>query len=231
VFFLRVLGIDEAGRGAVIGPLVICGLLIDEKDEIKLKKIHVKDSKQLTPKKREELAPKIEEIGVHIVVIRVPSAKIDANRKRGINLNQIEAIKMAEIINLLEPDKAIVDAPSYNTNKFRDYLFSKIENKKLKLISENFADQKYPVVSAASIIAKVNRDEAIDELKKKVGEDFGVGYPHDPRTIEFIKKLVEKKHGILPDYVRHTWDTVERIKNEHSQLRILNFFKKIIKKK
>jgi len=210
--------------------LVLCGLLIDEKDEIKLKKIKVKDSKQLTPKKREELVPKIEEIGIHIVIIRVPSEKIDANRKRGINLNQIEAIKMAEIINLLEPDKAIVDAPSYNTNKFRDYLFSKIENKKVELISENFADQKYPVVSAASIIAKVNRDEAIEELKKKIGKDFGVGYSHDPRTIEFLNELAKKDHGMLPGYVRHTWDTVERIKNEYSQLRILSFFKKMIKK-
>ena len=191
----------------------------------------MKDSKQLTSRKREELVPKIEEIGIHIVIIRVPSAKIDANRKRGINLNQIEAIKMAEIINLLEPDKAIVDAPSYNTNKFRDYLFSKIENKKIKLISENFADQNYPVVSAASIIAKVNRDEAIEELKEKVGVDFGVGYSHDLRTIEFIKKLAEKNHGKLPDYIRHTWDTVETIKNEYNQLRILNFFKKIINKK
>jgi ribonuclease HII len=137
---------------------------------------------------------------------------------------------MAEIINLLEPDKAIVDAPSYNTNKFRDYLFSKIENKNIELVSENFADQNYPVVSAASILAKVNRDEAIEELKQKVGEDFGVGYPHDPRTIGFIKKLVEKNHGMLPDYIRHTWDTVETIKNDYSQLRILNFFRKMMGK-
>ena len=227
---IRVLGIDEAGRGAVVGPLVVCGFLIDEKDEEKLKKIGVKDSKLLTPKKREKLASEIEEIGIHIVIIRVPSAKIDANRKRGINLNQIEAIKMAEIINLLEPDKVIVDAPSYNTNKFRDYLFSKMENKKIELISENFADQNYPVVSAASIIAKVNRDEAIEELKKKVGEDFGVGYCHDPRTIQFLNKLAENNHGRLPSFVRHTWDTVERIKNEYNQLRILSFFKKLMKK-
>ena len=226
---IRILGIDESGRGAVLGPLVVCGFLIDEKDEKKLKKIGVKDSKKLTPKKREELASKIEEVGIHIVIIRVPSAKIDANRKRGINLNQIEAIKMAEIINLLEPDKVIVDAPSYNTNKFRDYLFSKMENKKIKLISENFADQNYPVVSAASIMAKVNRDEAIEELKKKVGENFGVGYSHDPLTIEFLNKLAEKNHGKLPTYVRHTWDTVERIKNEYNQLRILSFFKKLMK--
>ncbi len=227
---IRVLGIDEAGRGAVVGPLVICGFLIDEKDEKELKKIGVKDSKKLTPKRREKLVSKIEDIGIHIVIIRVPSSKIDANRRRGINLNQIEAIKMAEIVNMLEPDKVIVDAPSHNTNKFRDYLFSKIEKKKVELVSENFADQNYPVVSAASILAKVNRDEAIEELKGRVGEDFGVGYCHDPRTINFLNGLAEKNHGKLPNYVRHTWDTVERIKNEYNQLRILSFFKKIMKR-
>lgn len=226
---IRILGIDEAGRGSVIGPMVLCGILVDEKDEKKLRKLRVKDSKQLTPKKREELAPKIEKIAVNTVIIRVPSCKIDANRIRGVNLNQIEAMKMADIINLTEPDKAIIDSPSYNSNKFRDYLWSKLENKNVKLVCENFADQNYPIVSAASIIAKVNRDQAIEELKNKVGFDFGVGYPHDSRTIEFLNKLAEDNGGKMPMYVRHTWDTVERILNEHSQMRIFNFFKKFMK--
>jgi ribonuclease HII len=231
VILIRILGIDEAGRGAVLGPLVVCGVMIDGKDENKLKKIKVKDSKKLTPKKREELAPKIEEIANYAVLLRVPCCKIDANRRRGINLNQIEAIKMAEIINLLEPDKAIIDAPSFNTNKFRDYLWSKLDNKKVNLVCENFADQNYPVVSAASILAKVNRDESIAELKEKVGEDFGVGYSHDSRTIDFLNSLAEKNGGKLPTYVRHTWDTVEQIKNRYNQLRIISFFKKIVRSK
>jgi ribonuclease HII len=230
VVLIRILGIDEAGRGSVIGPLVICGLVIDQKDEKKLKKIRVKDSKQLTPKKREELAPKIEKIATHIVVLRVPACKIDANRRRGINLNQIEAIKMAEIINLLEADKAIIDSPGYNTNKFRDYLWSKLNNKNIELVCENYADINYPVVSAASIIAKVDRDANIEELKNKVGHDFGVGYSHDIRTIEFLNKLAERDGGRLPIFVRHTWDTAERIITEHKQLRILNFLKKLVKK-
>lgn len=230
VILIKVLGIDESGRGAVLGPLVICGLMIDEKNEKKLKKLEVKDSKKLSPKKREELAPKIEKIARYTVVLRVPCCKIDANRRRGVNLNQIEAIKMAEIINLLEPDKAIIDAPSFNTNKFRDYLWSKLDNKNVELVCENFADQNYPVVSAASIVAKVNRDESIEELKKKVGKDFGVGYSHDSRTIEFLNELAEKNKGKMPVYVRHTWDTVEQIKNRYNQLRIISFFKKFIGK-
>jgi ribonuclease HII len=205
--------------------------MTDENGEKKLKEIQVKDSKQLTPERRKELAPKIEKIATHIVVLRVPACKIDANRKKGINLNQIEALKMADIINLLEPDKAIVDTPSFNTSKFKSYLLSKIEKKNLELICENFADQNYPVVSAASIIAKVNRDESIEELKKKVGFDFGVGYTHDPRTIEFLNKLAKENRGNFPSYVRSTWDTVDRIKKEYSQLRLLSFFKQLLKKK
>ena len=231
MFLIKILGIDEAGRGSVIGSLVLCGLLVDEDGERGLKKLKVKDSKQLTPKKRQELAPEIEKIAKYTVILRVPACKIDANRKRGVNLNQIEAIKMAEIINLLEPDKVIIDTPSFNSHKFKDYLWSKLENKNVELVCENFADQNYPVVSAASIMAKVDRDETIEELKKKVGHDFGVGYSHDSRTIEFLNELAEKNGGRLPVYVRRTWDTAERIMNEHSQLRILSFFKKIIGRK
>jgi len=204
--------------------------MIDDKNEERLKEIRVKDSKQLTPEKREELAPEIEKIATHIVVLRVPACKIDDNIKKGINLNWIEALKMIDILNLLEPDKAIVDTPCVNTNKFKNFILSKIENKKVDLVCENYADETYPVVSAASIIAKVNRDKDIEEIKKRVGFDFGVGYSHDPQTIEFLNKVAKENKGKFPSYVRHTWDTVVRIKNEYSQLRVLNFFKKLIKK-
>ena len=203
-------------------------MLVNEKDEKKLRKIHVKDSKLLTPKKRKELAPKIEKIASHVVILRLQPCKIDSNRKRGINLNQLEAQKAAEIINLLEPNKVIIDTPSYNSNKFRDYLWSKLQNKKVKLICENFADKNYPVVSAASILAKVDRDQQIEELKKKVGVNFGVGYPHDSRTIKFLNELAEK--GKMPSYVRKSWDTVEEIMRRRKQKRIISFFKKLLKK-
>jgi ribonuclease HII len=205
-------------------------VLVDERGEKKLRELQVKDSKQLSPKRREEFVPKIEKVASHIVILILPASKIDANRRRGINLNQIEAIKMAEIANLLEPDKLIVDAPSFNTNKFRDYLLSKLENKKVKLICENYADQKYPVVSAASIIAKVHRDKKIEELKKKVGFDFGVGYSHDSRSIKFLKKLARERRGRMPTYVRQTWDTVKQILEEYRQPKIMSFLKRIIEK-
>lgn len=210
--------------------MVICGVLVDERGEKKLQELRVKDSKQLSVRKREEFVPEIEKVATHIVILILPASKIDANRRRGINLNQIEAIKMAEIANLLEPDKLIVDAPTFNTNRFRDYLLSKLENKKVKLICENYADQKYPVVSAASIIAKVHRDRKIEELKKKVGFDFGVGYSHDLKSIEFLKRLAKERRGKMPTYVRQTWDTVKQIVEEYKQPKLVSFLKKIIKK-
>ena len=226
---MKILGIDEAGRGAVIGPLVVCGVLVDESGEDRLRKLGVKDSKELSPKKREELAKEIEKIAQNIVILFVPASKIDANRRRGINLNQIEAIKMAEIINMLEPEKAIIDTPSYNSNKFKIYLTSKLKNKNIELICENFADKNYPVVSAASIIAKVERDKRIEKLKRKVGFDFGVGYSHDERTIEFLEKLAKETKGKMPSYVRKTWETTIQITDEIKQRKIFEFFKKLKK--
>ena len=226
---LKILGIDEAGRGAVIGPLVICGLVIDERKEDDLRKLGVKDSKELTPKKRVELVPEIERLG-DTVILSTPACKIDANRRKGVNLNQIEAIKMAEIINIVNPDKVIIDCPSYNSNKFRDYLWSKIDNKNVELVCENFADKNYPVVSGASVVAKVHRDKKIRELEKKIGEPIGVGYPHHDATIKFLKKLAKENNGKMPRYVRHTWDTVEQIVKPYKQRRILSFLERIAKR-
>jgi len=223
------MGLDETGRGAVLGPLVICGLVVNEKQEKELRKIGVKDSKLLTPKKREELSEKIERIATHIIILRIPAHKIDANRKKGVNLNKIEAIKMAEIINMVKPDKVYIDAPSYNSNKFTDYLFSKLEDKKMKIIAENYADKKYPVVSAASIIAKVDRDEQIRKLEKELGEPLGVGYPHDEITIKYLEKIARKNKGKMPNYVRKTWDTTKQIVKKYKQKGLVGFLKKVIR--
>jgi len=223
------MGIDEAGRGPVLGPMVLCGLAVNEEQEKELRKIKVKDSKILTPKKREELSEKIEIIATHIIIIRVPAHKIDANRKKGVNLNQIEAIKMAEIINMVKPDKVYIDSPSYNSHKFTDYLFSKLENKKIKIIAENYADKNYPVVSAASIIAKVDRDKQIKKIEKEVGEPIGIGYPHDEVTIQHLEKLARENKGKMPRYVRTTWDTTRQIIKKYEQKGLVGFLKKVVK--
>ncbi|MFH1474151.1 MAG: ribonuclease HII [Candidatus Aenigmatarchaeota archaeon] len=208
-----ILGIDEAGRGSVIGPMCIGGVVIDEKDSAKLKALGVKDSKLLTPEQREALYPKIKKLAKDHVVLKVSAKQIDQMRKTT-NLNRIEAQKMAEIIKAMNADKAYVDAPQVSTEKFKNILLALAENK-TKIIAENHADLKYPVCSAAAILAKVERDRDVERIKKIVGFDFGVGYPHDQRSIDFVKKaLKEKKHL---EFLRHSWVTVSNLKNEKEQ--------------
>lgn len=191
----------------------------------------MKDSKELTPKRREELVEKIEDIVEHTIVLRIPACNIDDSRKKGVNLNQLEASKMAEIINVANADVAIVDTPSHNSNKFRDYLYSKLENKNIKLVCENYADKNYPIVSAASIVAKVDRDKKIEELKKEFNYDFGVGYSHDTKTIAFLEKIAKENNGKMPRHIRTTWDTTEQIIKKYKQRNVLGFLDKIVKKK
>jgi len=217
---MKILGIDEAGRGPVIGPLVMCGYLIDEAKIQKLKELGVKDSKSLSTKKRYILRPILESIADDYIILKIKACDIDKLRTRT-NLNKIEIERMQQIINSLEPDKVIIDAIERNTKNFREKILAGI-NKDIEVIAENFADKKYHVVSAASIIAKVYRDEEILALRKHGFN--GSGYPSDPRTIEFLKKcLVEKNE--FPDFVRKTWVTAQYIKEEREQSKLSRFIK------
>jgi len=209
----------------VIGPMVVAGVVIDEKDEGILKKLGVKDSKQLTPKKREQLAPEIEKIAKSVFIIRVPACKIDTYRSDGINLDKIEAMKMAEIITMCEAEKIFIDSLGSNPKRFHSKIAEMVPQNESELVVENYADETYPVVSAASIMAKVERDRAVQELKKKVGFDFGVGYSHDQRTIDFIQKLLQQSKQ-LPPYVRESWITVQMLRESSLQKKLKHFFVK-----
>jgi ribonuclease HII len=208
-----ILGIDEAGRGSVIGPLVVAGVMIDEKDHDELKRLGVKDSKMLTPEQRERLYPLIKKLAKDYAVLKVSAKEIDELRKEK-NLNIIEAERMAQIIRTLGADRAYVDAPQVSTDKFKAVLLSMAKNH-TDIIAENKADVNHPVCSAASIIAKVERDREVEEIKKIVGFNFGVGYSHDARSIEFVKKALNE--GTFLEYIRHSWTTVEDIKAQREQ--------------
>lgn len=214
-----VLGIDEAGRGAVVGPMVLCGAVADEKDLPKLKELGVKDSKLLTPETRERLAPQIRNICKDFVLLKISAKEIDELRKAK-NLNRIEAEKMAEIIRAVKADKAYVDSPQVSTGKFKAILEALAKNK-TELIVENYADVKYVICSAASVLAKVERDAEIEKIKKKVGVDFGVGYPHDARTIKFVKESIIR--GKNREYIRHSWETVAELKAKIKQSSLGDF--------
>jgi len=214
---VKILGIDEAGRGPIIGPMVMAGTLIEEDKISKLIELKVKDSKMHTPKERVELYDKIITIvEKYEITISSPKEIDHALKDPKLNLNWLEAEKTIEIINKLNPDKVIADCPSVNIKKYTDYVKRKINNQEIELVFEHKADENYPIVSAASILAKVTRDNSIETLKKIYG-DFGSGYLTDPKTQEFMKK----DHK-LPIF-RKTWSTWKKLENDKSQKRLGDF--------
>ena len=221
MFKILICGIDEAGRGPIIGPLVMCGLMVKEEDEKELVKLQVKDSKLLTKEKRAYLFDKIKDISYKSEIIIIYPDEIDhaVNNNEGLNLNKLEAKKTAEIINLLKPDKAIIDAPSNNIKSYTEYLSGMIKNNKIKLVLEHKADMNYPVVSAASILAKVTRDLEIEKIKKKIKIDFGSGYMADSKTVNFLEKYYEK-HS---DLFRKSWAPYQKVLKKKFQSNLKDF--------
>lgn len=213
---MLVAGVDDAGRGPIIGPLMIAGVLMDERDLPKLKELGVKDSKMLSPSRREELAIEIRRQALKYHVVSLSPAEIDKVVETGRKfhrLNRLEAHTMAKVIDALRPDVAYVDASDVNADRFREHIEEKLTFR-VNIISEHKADVKYPIASAASIIAKVERDLAIQRLKEKhanVG-DIGSGYASDPTTVEFLEKWVAR-YGEYPEFVRKSWKPAKEIKN------------------
>lgn len=211
---MLVAGVDDAGRGCVIGPLVIAGVLMEEEDIPKLVQFGVKDSKLLSPRRRETLAVEIKRVAQKYTVIRLPPKDIDKVVETGRKLhklNRLEAQTMAEVIDQIKPEVAYVDASDVLEERFKQHI-SELLPFRVKIVSEHRADKKYPIVSAASIIAKVERDEEIARLKEKYG-DLGCGYPTDPKTIKFLQQCL-KKFGEYPDCVRRSWKTAKKVKRK-----------------
>lgn len=210
------MGIDDAGRGPVIGPMILAGIIIKKEDEHKLKEMGAKDSKLLLPTKRKALSLEIKKFCQYRAEITSPK-DIDACD----NLNNLEAIKSAMIINKLadgikDDIEVIIDCPSINIKTWNSFVEKLVINKKIKIISEHKADFNHPSVSAASIIAKEMREDEVHKLKQKLQIDFGSGYPADPKTKEFIEKNFNNEK--FSDIIRHSWGTVKKLKNEQKKL-------------
>jgi ribonuclease HII len=209
-------GIDEAGRGPVIGPLVIGCVVLDSEGSKKLRNLSVRDSKKVPRDKRAELEPIIKETAVEWSLIKISPGEIDLLRQKH-SLNLIEAMKTAEMVLSLEcaPTKIIVDAADPVAEDYRQRIISCLTSGNEdftipEIVSEHKADDRYVEVSAASILAKVERDRDIEKLKMIHGE-LGSGYPSDEVTMGFLKELI-KSGCELPSYVRRSWNTVERSK-------------------
>ena len=202
---MKICGVDDAGRGSMIGPMVIAGISIEKKNIPKLRKLGVRDSKKLSPKKRELLYKEIVKLVDDYHVIRIPPRTIDKYVFKH-NLNHLEAKKMAEVISNLNPDISYVDSCDVNAARFGREI-SDLSNKS-KVKSYHYADSRFVVVSAASIIAKVSRDRSIMRLNKTT--NLGSGYPSDKKSVNYVKKVVSSKKS-LPTSIRKSWKPVQKI--------------------
>ena len=211
-------GVDEAGRGACLGPLTVGVAVFDKRDEEKLLDLGVKDSKLLAPAQREKLLPEIQALAKEWNFSHVVPEELNLlmNRK---SLNEIEAMRMGLLLNNLsrKPDRVIVDACDPTSEGFERRL-KKYISFKTALKAEHKADLNHPVVAAASIIAKVSRDLEIEKLKEEFGE-LGCGYSHDAKTIAFIENHLEK-HKKLPSFARSHWDTSRRLEDKRFQQKL-----------
>jgi ribonuclease HII len=200
--------------------MVIAGVLGDEAE---FKALGAKDSKALTPKQRERLEPRIKETAKEWHLIEISAADIDARREK-MSLNEIEAMMIAELVEKFrhKPDRIVIDIPDPTVKRFlrrfKKYLCGHDD---CELVLEHKADVNHPSVSAASILAKVERDRHIAEIEKKHGISVETGYSHDPRTIAFLKQAA--CDGKRPDFVRYSWDTAKKFFRHEKQKTLGNW--------
>ena len=213
---LLICGIDEAGRGSVLGPLVIAGINIKNSDIKKLEEIGVRDSKALTRKKRGFLFDKILDISEFVCIYKIDCKTIDENVYQR-KLNKLEGGIMSTIIKYLEADVAYVDSCDVNINRYTNYLKSNLDLKNnTSVIAMHKADRINPAVSAASIIAKVTRDKEIQILEENF-QNIGSGYPSDKKTMYFIHNWI-KEYKEFPNFVRKSWKPVREIICKQSKI-------------
>ena len=200
-------GVDEAGKGPVMGPMVVAAVSVENAKLIE--NLGFKDSKLLSSQRRLELFNLIKQnYSYEIEVINVE--KIDEYRMKN-QLNLLNRKTFEKVISRLNPKVAYVDAADVNEERFgREIKVNLTNPNDTDVISMHKADSMIPVVAAASIIAKQTRELEIKKLKKEIG-DFGSGYPSDERTIKFLKSYFHD-NSRWPPGTRKSWKTIERIR-------------------
>ena len=223
----KVIGIDEAGKGPVLGSMFIGFSIIHLQDGLKdlnsfqdkLTKIGVKDSKLLTPKKRNEVYQKLKEM-LDVKYAQLTPALIDSNNAKGGKLNELEIDAIVQIIESEKPQLVIIDALTARPDTFAEEILKRLSFEP-KIISENKADTKYPLVGAASIAAKELREQELKEIKDNIKLDCGSGYPSDPKTKAFLKEHWKSKEF---DFIfRKSWQTYKDLATKEMQNKLDEF--------
>ena len=201
-------GVDEAGRGSLIGPIIVAGISVSKKSLSEMVEIGIKDSKLLTPKKRQILLGDVIGLAESICICRIGIEDIDFHVSKN-HLNLLEAEAMAITIGNMDSYKTYVDSCDVNPSRYKRTINSFLKRNNTKLISMHHADRLNVVVSGASIIAKVIRDSEISKIRLKYG-DLGSGYPSDKKTIKFVQEWFEQNREI-PPFARKSWKPAQLI--------------------
>lgn len=210
-------GVDESGRGPVLGPLVVAGVAVES--DVALRHLGVRDSKKMPAERRAILAPEIEKVAAYHVLV-IPAERIDAMRSE-MSLNDFEAQLFANVIAKLHPKTAYVDAVDVDEIDFKRAVLRDV-GYDVEIVSQHNADDLFPVVSAASILAKVRRDAEIKVIEKEIGQPIGSGYPSDPVTMAFLERWIRER-GALPPHTRASWDTAKRLLAEKKVRKLEEF--------
>ncbi len=213
------LGIDEAGRGCVLGPMVFGAFLVEEEEEEGLRTLGARDSKKISAKKRVAMRPGLEEAAAAWRVVEVQPSTLDSE-----SLGEITKRVIIDLAVELRPGVLVLDAPvpPKQIPRYRADLLERLAGRgirEIEIVAENGADDTYPCCSAASILAKTSRDAALATIQEQAGEPIGSGYPSDPKTRAWLKR-VWLRDGRWPGCVRTKWDTVRRVVAECEQPRL-----------
>jgi ribonuclease HII len=199
-----------------MGPLVVAGIGIRESKLAELKRIGVRDSKTLTPRARAKLFGEIIKIVDSICIRKVEPDEVDGSvMLRG--LNKLEAKVMASVIDSIGADEVYVDCCDVNPIRYRQSIVERLSCPPKRLHSLHHADSLNVAVSAASIIAKITRDQEIQEIRNKYGPEIGSGYPSDTSTMEFIRGWIAS-HGEAPEFARKSWKPLRLMLEQTAQL-------------
>ncbi len=212
------LGIDEAGRGCVLGPMVFGGLLVDEDREPELKRLGAKDSKRLSKKRREALREPLAAASRGWKVVEIPAVDID-----GASMGILGKEAIVALVDHFRPTVVVLDAPvpPRGIPAFVDDLQRRFAERDItvEVVAENKADDNHPCCSAASVFAKTARDARLAELEALAGEPIGSGYPSDPKTQAWLRGVYART-GTFPPFVRTKWETVRRLVGDDGQGRL-----------
>lgn len=210
-------GVDEAGKGPVLGSMFAAAVVADQATLPKA----IADSKRVAPARREALAADLEaDPNVSIGLAEIPVAEIDDPET---DMNALTVAAHARALSAVAVDEMMgyVDAGDVDASRFGRRVETQVDAE-LDLRAEHRADDRYPIVGAASIVAKVARDEHVNRLQAAYDTSIGSGYPGDEQTRAFLRQYVERE-GVLPDCARRSWQTSADILAAVTQTNLTEF--------